>query len=172
MRHRAGLPERQGRHLHLPFATRLLRLSAAEWMKRTLTRRASLFAKRCSATRHSLPALRRRAGRRSPAPTNDRSTYSPFDGPNVYRPAPSTAGWRSSPLLCAGAFVCRPSSESERFGNLDISREFLNSAQFPAARSLLAGVVAVRVLSRFATEVPPTRVIESILQCHRRDGKR
>ena len=170
--HRVGSQQRQGRHLHHPFATKPLRLSAAEWMKRILRRHSSLFAKRWSATRRSLPVLRHRAVRRSPASTNDRPTHSPFDEPNVYRPAPSTVEWKSSPLLCAGAFGCRPSSELERFGNLDISRAFWNSAQFSAARSLLVGVAAALVLSRFATEVLLTRAIDSIPQCHRRDGKR
>src|ERR1035437_5804032 len=161
-----------GRHLHHPFATKPLRLSAAEWVRRILRRQSSLFAKRWSATRYSLPALRRRAVRRSPTPTNGRPTHLPFDGPNVYRHAPSTVEWRSSLPLCAGALLCRPSSELARFGNLDISRAFWNSARFSAARSLLAGVAAALVLSRFATEVRLTRAIESIPQCHRQDGKR
>src|ERR1700693_1983028 len=145
--HRAGSRQRQGRPLHSPFATQPLRLSAAEWMKRILRRHAFLFAKRWSATGHSLPALRRRAVRRSPAPTDDRPTYSPFDGPKAYRPGPLTVEWRPSPPLCADAFVCRPSSELERFGNLDISRAFWSFAQFRASMSLLAGAAAALVLS-------------------------
>jgi len=46
-----------------------------------------------------------------------------------------------------------------------------NSAQFPAARSLLAGVAAVLVPSRFATEVPLIRAIDSMPECHHRDGR-
>jgi|SRR5450755_1210639 hypothetical protein len=81
------------------------------------------------------------------------------------------AEWRSVPLLGAVAFVCRSSSESEQFSNQDISRGFWNSGQSPAARSLHAAVAAALVRSRFEAEVPPTRVIDSVLQCHRRDGK-
>ena len=90
-----------GRHLHHPFATKPLRLSAAEWVRRILRRQSSLFAKRWSATRYSLPALRRRAVRRSPTPTNGRPTHSPFDRPNVYRPALSTVEMEILPsALC------------------------------------------------------------------------
>src|SRR5579864_2372916 len=140
-------------------------------MKGILRRHLCLFARIWSATRHSLPALRRRAVRRSPAPTNDPPTHSPFDRPNGHRPAPPTVEWRPSPLLCAGAFECRSSSELERFGNLDTSRAFWNSAQFPFARSLLAAVAAALVLSRFATEVPLNRAIGSMPACHRRDRR-
>src|SRR6185437_10809750 len=140
-------------------------------MKRILRRHSSLFAKRWLTARHSPPALRRRAERRSPAPTNGQPRCSLSDRPNVYRPAPSTVEWRSVPLLYADAFVCRSSSELERFGNLDISRAFWNSSQSPAARSLLAAVAAALVRSRFVAEVPPTRVIDSMLRFRRRDGK-
>src|SRR5579862_5888620 len=131
----------------------------------------SLFATRSSATRRSLPALRRRAIRRSLAPTTGRPTQPPFDQPNVYRPALPTVEWRPSPLLCAGAFECRSSLELERFGNLDTSRAFWNSSQFPFARSLLAAVAAALVLSRFAKEVPLNRAIGSMPACHRPDGR-
>src|ERR1019366_8333417 len=110
--------------------------------------------------------------RHSPTPTNVQPRHSLFDRPNVYRPAPSTVEWRSFPLLCADACACRPSSELGRSGSLDISRAFWNSAQFPAARSLLAVVAAALVLSRFAAEVPLIRAIDSMLQCPRRVGKR
>src|ERR1700687_898384 len=140
-------------------------------MKRILRPHSSLFAKRWSVTRHSLPALQRRAVRRSAAPTDAPPRHSLFDRPNVHRPAPPTVEWRPSPLLCAGAFEYRSSSELERFGNLDTSRAFWNSAPFPAARSLVAAVAAALVLGRFATEVPLNRAIDSIPECHRRDGR-
>src|ERR1019366_5758020 len=135
-------------------------------------RHSSLLAKRWSARWHSLPALRRRAARRSPAPTNVQPRHSLFDRPSVCRPVPSTLEWRSFLLLCAAAFAYRPLSELGRSGSLDISRAFWNSAQFPAARSLLAVVAAALVLSRFAAEVPLIRAIDSMLQCPRRVGKR
>ena len=166
-----GLTVAQEHHLHHPFGTRLLRPSASEWTKSILRRHSAVFAKRWSATGHSLPALRRRATRRSPAPTDDRPTQSPFVGPGGYRPSPSVAGWRFFPLLYAAAFSCRSSSESERFESPDISRGFWSFGQSPGARSLLAAVAAALGPSRFAAEVPPTRAIDSMLRCHLRDGK-
>src|SRR5579862_2188590 len=116
---RAGLPLDCSSPLRHPFATRPLRPNAAEWTKKTLRRHSSLFAMRWSAIRHSLPALQRRVTHRSPAPTIGRSTKSPFDRPNGYGLVPSTAEWRSAPLLYAVAFVSHSSSELEQFGNLD-----------------------------------------------------
>ena len=86
-----GLTVAQEHHLHHPFGTRLLRPSASEWTKSILRRHSPVFAKRWSATGHSLPALRRRVARRSPAPANGRSTTLSFDRPNGYGPVPSVA---------------------------------------------------------------------------------
>src|SRR5579864_7628694 len=104
-----GYRSRQGCHLHHPFVTHLVHLGAAERTKTILLSHSSLFSKRWSAIRRSLPALRRRATRRSPAPIDDRPTKSPSVRPSGYRPSPSLAGWKFFPLLYAAAFSCRSS---------------------------------------------------------------
>src|SRR5690242_9416429 len=104
--------------------------------------------------------LRRRAILRSPSLPNHRPTHLPFDRLNVNRPGLSIAGWRLFLLLCAGSSECRPSSESEQFGNQGISQAFSSCAQFPVAMSLLGGVAAILVLSRFATQVRLTQAID------------
>jgi len=77
---------------------------------------------------------------------------------------PPTVGSRSCPQLGAGAFACRSSSEirtigirifRERFGTRPVSR-----CQESCCRSCCSSR-----LSRFAREVPLTRVIDSILEC-------
>src|SRR5579864_8023940 len=92
-----GYRSRHGCHLHHPFVTQLVHPGAAERTKTILLSHSSLFAKRWSAIRRSLPALRHRATPRSPAPSDDRPTLPHFVPPSGYRPSPSVAGWKFFP---------------------------------------------------------------------------
>jgi hypothetical protein len=88
-----------------------------------------------------------------------------------YKFSPASDEWISYLRLGARSFVCWPSSEPERFGNLDTSRASWSSALSPAARTLRRGVAGVRLPSQIAVAARPTPAACSRPYCPRRDGK-